>query len=74
MGRDEGNGVDMAEAGSNQGAQVIRLNLGRDGFGQTLPGIPGTLDDLDGRGHGDRASAPTQREVGAKQQAVGYQG
>ena len=49
FGGDEGDGVDVAEAGGDQGAEVFGFHLGGDGEGQALPCVAGALDDFDGR-------------------------
>lgn len=69
FGGDERDGVNVGEAGSDQGAKVIRFNLGRDGPGESLPCIAGTLDEFDGVGHWkgyrvQRAGSASKRWVG----------
>jgi hypothetical protein len=43
----------VGEACGDEGAEIVGLDLGRDGLGESLPGVAGTLDDFDG-GHKDR--------------------
>ena len=48
---DEGNGVDVAEAGGDEGAEVVSLDLAGDGEGEALPGVARALDDFDDVAH-----------------------
>ncbi len=41
----------MAEAGGDEGAEVVGLHLGGDGEGEALPGVARALDDFDGVAH-----------------------
>ena len=37
----------MAEAGGDEGAEIVGFDLGGDEYGQALPGVARTLDDFD---------------------------
>ena len=44
---DEGDSVDLPEAGGDEGAKVFGLDFAGDGERQTLPGVAWALDDFD---------------------------
>src|ERR1019366_3424976 len=51
VGRDKADGVDVLEAGRDQGLEIVGLQFSRDLSLEALPGIAGALDQLYGFAH-----------------------